>query len=104
MRGAVGRVEEAAGQVQEAASVESVPAQIEKTAETVATKVEQAAENLLSKVEKVVTPSSEVTGSNGSKGEAPTPELPAYGPGSAERIREANIRRPSEKTAAPTGM
>ncbi|GAQ90214.1 hypothetical protein KFL_006140040 [Klebsormidium nitens] len=79
-----------------AAAPESVPAQVEKAAEAVTTKVEAAAESVRSKVEEVLaSPSAAEAGGSASKVEAAAPELPKYGPGSAERIREANIRRPT---------
>eukprot|EP00243_Klebsormidium_subtile_P010492 TRINITY_DN561_c0_g1_i2.p1 TRINITY_DN561_c0_g1~~TRINITY_DN561_c0_g1_i2.p1 ORF type:complete len:462 (+),score=114.11 TRINITY_DN561_c0_g1_i2:87-1472(+) len=95
------KIEEAAPKVEKLVeeapkAAQSVPAQVEQAAEAVTTKVEAAAESVRNKVQEVVTsPSAAEAGASASKVEAPAPELPKFGPGSAERIREANIRRPT---------
>lgn len=71
--------------------VDSVAVEVQKAAESVTAKVEKAAEAVGSKVEAVV-------GQTGGKESAGASEaqLPLTGPNSAKRLKEAQVRTPSE--------
>lgn len=66
---------------------------VEQAAEKISTIVEQATDKVKDTVNAVVDKASE---GSGSAEEAAKPKLPLRGPGSAERLREANIRVPSK--------